>query len=132
MPSAADNTDIEYLESKFQYAFLKHGEKDLRKLQDDEQEKLIQHLEGFKKCTWREMVNMDRKKGLTPERREKSNASFNKTVGRFAAEHNGNSLYPFHMRASSISSKFRVFGYQYQNTFFITQLDSDHKQHRRS
>ena len=126
MPASAAKTDLDYLENRFDYQFTKHGERDLKKLSQKELGKVIERVEGLKENTWHEIVNMPREKGLTPERVQ--GTAYEKTTGRAETSHQN--IYPFHLRVPSISKRFRVFGYQYQNTFYITQIDKNHSQHK--
>ena len=76
--------------------------------------------------SWRTLVNMPREKGLTPERK---GDAFDKTCNRSEQSHE--KIFPFHVRVPGISKRFRVFGYQHQETFFVTQIDKNHTQHKR-
>ena len=125
MPASALKTDFNYLEHKFCYQFNQGGEKGFKRLKKDEQIKVERRLENFAEKTWREMVQMPRENGLTPEKF--NSESYNKTVGR--ANHT-EKIYPFHIRVPSISKKFRIFGYQHKDVFYVTQIDRNHKQHR--
>lgn len=126
MPASADNTDPGYLEHNFCYQFNQGGEKGFKRLKKDEQIKVERRLKNFAKKTWREMVQMPREKGLTPE--NLNSESYKKTVGRSKLSHT--KIYPFHIRVPSISKKFRIFGYQHKDVFYVTQIDRNHKQHR--
>ena len=126
MPASALKTDFNYLEHKFCYQFNHHGKKEYEKLKKDEKNKVKERLKNFAKKTWREMVQMPREKGLTPE--NLNSESYKKTVGRSKLSHT--KIYPFHIRVPSISKKFRIFGYQRKDVFYVTQIDRNHKQHR--
>lgn len=129
MPASADKTDLNHLESEFDYQFSRpHGRREFEKLNTAEKSKVEDRLNSLKEKTWHEIVNMSRKKGLTPERSESGKSAYNKTKGR--ADKNHIRIYPFHLRVPSINKRFRIFGYQHKNIFYITQIDKNHKQHR--
>ena len=88
MPASADNTDPDYLEHNFCYQFNQGGEKGFKRLKKDEQIKVERRLKNFAKKTWREMVQMPREKGLTPE--NLNSESYKKTVGKSKLSHTKN------------------------------------------
>lgn len=128
MPAAANNTDLLYLEEKIKIAFTPNAEREMKKLTEKEEEKLSERCEELKSNTWQKIVNTERKKGLTPERREKKNTAYQKTLGRALPKHPTEDIYPFHFR---VTQSFRAFGYQYKATLYITELDPKHKVHKR-
>ena len=130
MPAAADNTNPMFLERRFGYAFTKHGVREYKKLKGDERKKLDKRLNDLCSNKWRELVNTNRERGLTPERKDYH--MHGEIKGRSDVSHPENQLYPFHLRVPSISRVFRVFGYQYEDTFYITHIDPNHKKHRMS
>ena len=129
MPAAANNTDLLYLEEKVKITFTKHAERDRKKLTKQQETALSKKCEKLEMHTWHQVVNTKRETGLTPERKEKGDTAYTKTLGRAAtAGHPQEDIYPFHFRATR---QFRVFGYQYKETFYITELDTKHKTHKR-
>ena len=83
--------------------------------------KRLQHIE---KLTWGQFASLSRKNGITTEKPSSEN---------FALIHNQNSStrkiveqYYFHFRVEQIGL-FRVFGYQCDQFFCITHIDTDGK-----
>ena len=128
MPAAKDKADIAYLAYDVRMVKTKHAERSYKKCTAEEKDVFDRRCEELKQHTWHELLNMDRKSGLTPERDEKGNNAYEKTLGRRMEKHNKEDSYPFHFR---VNKTFRVFGYQYKETFYITELDPKHKVHKR-
>ncbi|MFH1170261.1 MAG: hypothetical protein V1704_01750 [Candidatus Vogelbacteria bacterium] len=82
--------------------------------------KFIEKLRYFEKLTWRQLANLPRKNGLTPERSNSPNFDLihaqNTSDSKFAEQ------FYFHFRVEQ-TGLFRVFGYQRGQFFCITHVD---------
>jgi len=89
--------------------------------------KLIKKLQYIEKMTWRKLIGLSRKKGLTSEK--PNSASFNIIDAQNSSEQKiAGEKYYFHLRIEQ-SGLFRVFGYQKEQLFCITHIDPNGKIH---
>ena len=90
-------------------------------LSREEATKLIKRLQHFEKMTWRQLVGLNRKKGLTSEKVGSPN--FNMIDAQNSSEQRiSGEKYYFHIRIEQ-TGLFRVFGYQKGQLFCITHID---------
>lgn len=125
MPAAVDRCDLNYFENRVKFVCCEVVRKDYEKLEANLKKRLEVKLDRLSSITWSELVHMPKEKGLTPE--YTGSDSYVKIVGRRLREHNKEDVYPFHIR---ITRKFRIFGYQYRDTFYIVIIDPNHQEHR--
>lgn len=115
--------DLKHTESKVVFSI---GDCSLDKkysfydLKRDQATKLLNKLQYIEKHTWKQLISLSRKKGLSPEKKDSEN---------FKMIHNQNSSerqvveqYYFHFRVEQ-KRLFRVFGYQKDQFFCITHID---------
>jgi len=94
-------------------------------LSREEAGKLLKRLQHIEKMTWRQLVGLPRKAGLTPER--PNSMSFNRIDVQNSSEQKmSGEKYYFHLRIEQIGL-FRVFGYQNGQLFCITHIDTTGK-----
>src|SRR3989338_4648010 len=94
-------------------------------LNREEATKFINRLHYIEKMTWRQLVGLAREKGLTPERA--GSVGFNMIDAQNSSEQKiSGEKYYFHLRIEQ-SGLFRLFGYQKEQLFCITHIDSKGK-----
>jgi len=101
----------------------KYSFKHLRPQEKAELENKMKYLE---KMTWRALANLPRENGLT---REKLNSPGYKLINEQDPSINkmpGVDHYYFHFRVKN-RGLFRVFGYQQDECFYVTQIDPNSK-----
>lgn len=79
----------------------------------------IRHLENM---TWKQLSGLDRKQGLTVE--NKNSESFQMIHEQNTSDRKIVETYYFHIRICT-NDKFRIFGYQKNQLFFITHIDPE-------
>ncbi len=90
-------------------------------LSREEAEKLIKRLRHLEKHTWKQLANLSRKNGLTPESSGSENFEMIKEQDTSEQQITGERYY-FHFRVEE-TGLFRVFGYQRGQLFCITHID---------
>lgn len=94
-------------------------------LNREEATKLIKKLQHFEKMTWRQLVGLPREKGLASEKLNSPNFEMIDVQNSSEQKLSGEKYY-FHIRIEQ-TGLFRVFGYQKDQLFCITHIDSDGK-----
>jgi len=88
-------------------------------------EKFIKAIKKKEELTWKQLASVPRERGITPEIKNSKSYKMiddrNKSDSMVTGE-----KYYFHMR---VTGKFRIFGYQWKEYFFITHIDVDGKIH---
>lgn len=81
----------------------------------------INRLKTIEKLTWKQLSDLSRKDGLTSEKLDSESFKMieeaDESLKKIAGEH-----YYFHLRVQK-EDKFRLFGYQDKEFFFITHVD---------
>jgi len=93
-------------------------------LSKEEAKRLVKRLQHFEKLTWKKLAGLDRKDGLTTE--PKSGESFQMIDEQNFSDTKIVEQYYFHLRIER-TGKFRIFGYQYEQIFYITHVDPQGK-----
>jgi tRNA U34 2-thiouridine synthase MnmA/TrmU len=93
-------------------------------LNKEQAEKFIKRLKHIEKLTWKQLANLPRKNGLTPEKQGSPN--FDLVNDQNTSESKFFEQYYFHFRVEQ-TDLFRVFGYQHRQFFCITHIDPNGK-----
>jgi hypothetical protein len=81
----------------------------------------INRLREKEKLTWKKLSSLDRKEGLTVEKLQSQSYKMIDSENNSLSKLTGEKYY-FHMRIEA-NGLFRIFGYQWNNSFFITHID---------
>ena len=115
--------DLRYAEHSIQFDIIDCStdkKYSFHSLNREEAEKLIKRLRYIGKMTWKQLVALPRKNGLTPEKQQSPN--FDLIHKQNSSEERITEQYYFHFRVEQ-NGLFRVFGYQRKNLFCITHID---------
>ena len=93
-------------------------------LDKEQAKKFINKLKHIEKLTWGQFANLERKKGLTVEKKDSKN--FELIGEQNTSESKLVEQYYFHFRIEQ-TGLFRVFGYQRNQVFYITHIDPNGK-----
>jgi hypothetical protein len=97
-------------------------------LKRKEAELMINRLKYLERMTWRTISGLTRRDGLTREK--VGTKSFKMIEEQDSSEDKIAEQYYFHFRVEKVG-KFRIFGYQKQQLFFITHIDPEGKIHHK-
>ena len=96
-------------------------------LNKEQAKQLLDRINYISNMTWKQFANLPREQGLTPERHNSD--SFNLIHQQNVSGDKIVEQYYFHFRIKQ-SEPFRAFGYQYQQFFCVTHLDSKGRVHK--
>lgn len=120
--------NIEYAEEKVRFSIYDCSldkKYSFWRLDNKEQaKKFIDKLKHIEKLTWKQLVGLPRKNGLTPEKSGSPN--FDLIHEQSTYEGNLIEQYYFHFRIEQ-TGLFRIFGYQRDQFFCITHIDPNGK-----
>lgn len=94
----------------------------LHQLDATQAKAFINKLLQIEEMTWKQLAGLPPENGLAPEIINSESFEMIKSCDRHIVE--GEPCYYFHLR---VSLKFRIFGYQHEQYFYITHIDKNHK-----
>lgn len=119
--------DLEHADKKVVFSFTDCSTKkkySFYQLSRQQAKTLLDRLSHVEKLTWKQLANMGRKDGLTPE--DPNNPNFNLIDNENSSVKKLTEKHYFHLRVER-QGLFRVFGYQQGRHFCITHIDPEGK-----